>query len=448
MIGMSCRLRNRYIQGGLSAECKFESNDRKAMNIVVIGAGVVGLASAWYLQRDGHEVTVVDRAAGVGKGTSHANGGQLSYRYITPLADPDILAKIPGWLLQSSGPVRFRPRFDPEQWRWLTAFLRACNRDAKLRSVASLLPLSLYSRSLVHELVAEHGLAFDFVRNGKLVLYREPTSYDSARRLLASTPELADDQCALDRDACLALEPSLERIRGDIHGGIHTRSEDAGDCHKLCLALAAQMASGPNPVRFELGQGVTRLERRNGRITSVHTDALRLDTDACVMAAGTASTRLLGDIGVRVPVYPLKGYSISMPLTSGANAPTLNVTDYERKIVYARLGTQLRVAGMADIVGNDESIVARRIKVLIDEARTTFGTWMDHADITPWAGLRPATPSGRPIVDKVGADNLWLNIGHGALGFTLATGCARLLADRLAGRPPAIPHADFLLSAA
>ncbi|MBI1907108.1 MAG: D-amino acid dehydrogenase [Rhodocyclales bacterium] len=418
------------------------------MKIVVIGAGVVGLASAWYLQRDGHEVTVVDRAASVGMGTSHANGGQLSYRYIAPLADPDILGKIPGWLLQSGGPIRFRPRFDPDQWRWLAAFMQACTSNAKLRSVASLLPLSLYSRSLVHELIAEHGLEFDFVRNGKLVLYRDPASYASARRLLDSTPELASEQSALDPDACLALEPSLERLRGKIHGGIHTRSEDAGDCHKLCLALAAKMASGPNPVRLELGQAITQLERHNGRITAVHTVVQRLDTDACVVAAGSASTRLLGDIGVRVPVYPLKGYSISMPLTPEANAPTLNVTDYERKIVYARLGTRLRVAGMADIVGNDERIVARRIKVLIDEARATFGAWLDHADITPWTGLRPATPSGRPIVDNVGADNLWLNIGHGALGFTLATGCARVLADRLAGRQPAIPHADFLLSAA
>lgn len=418
------------------------------MNIVVIGAGVVGLASAWYLQQDGHEVTVVDRAASVGMGTSHANGGQLSYRYITPLADPDILGKIPGWLLQSDGPIRFRPRLDPEQWCWLAAFLRACNSNDKLRSVASLLPLSLYSRALVHELVTEHGLEFDFVRNGKLVLYREPGSFGSARRLLDNTPELASDQSALDANACLALEPALERLRGKFHGGIHTRSEDAGDCHKLCLALAAKMATGANPVRFVLGQEITRLERSSGNIAAVHTRDQRFATDVCVMAAGTASTRLLGDLGVRTPVYPLKGYSISVPLTANATAPALNVTDYERKIVYARLGSQLRVAGMADIVGNNERIAPKRIEVLVREVRSTFGTWIDQASISPWTGLRPATPSGRPIVDRAGADNLWLNIGHGALGFTLATGCGHLLADRVAGRTPAIPHAGFLLSSA
>lgn len=418
------------------------------MNIVVIGAGVVGLASAWYLRQDGHQVTVVDRAASVGMGTSHANGGQLSYRYITPLADPDILGKIPGWLLQSGGPIRFRPRLDPRQWRWLVSFLQACNSDAKLRSVASLLPLSLYSRSLVHELVSDHGLEFDFVRNGKLVLYRESKSFGSARRLLDSTPELANDQSALDADACLALEPALERLRGKFHGGIHTRSEDAGDCHKLCLALAASMASGSNPVRFVLGQEITHLERANGHVTAVHTREQRLASDVCVMAAGTASTHLLGELGVRAPVYPLKGYSISVPLTSDATIPALSVTDYERKIVYARLGDRLRVAGMADIVGDDESIAPKRIAVLKREARTSFGSWIDRAEITEWTGLRPATPSGRPIVDRAGADNLWLNIGHGALGFTLATGCARVLADRLAGRQPAVPHEAFMLAAA
>lgn len=415
------------------------------MKIIVIGAGVVGLTSAWYLQQDGHEVTVVDRAACVGTGTSYANGGQLSYRYITPLADPDILGKIPGWLLQSDAPIRFRPRFDPDQWRWLAAFLQACNNNTKLHSIASLLPLSLYSRTLVHELVTDHGLTFDFVHNGKLVLYRKPKSFDAARRLLTKTPELASDQSALNADACLALEPALERLRGKFRGGIHTRSEDAGDCHKLCVALAARMAAGPNPVRFLLDQEITQLERVNGHITAILTHEQRLAADTYVVAAGTASTRLLGKLGLRIPVYPLKGYSISIPLNPGATTPVLNVTDYERKIVYARLGTQLRVAGMADIVGNDKRITPERIEVLIRETRSTFGTWINQADITPWTGLRPATPTGRPIVDRAGADNLWFNIGHGALGFTLAAGCARLLADRMVGRQPVIPHIGFML---
>jgi D-amino-acid dehydrogenase len=416
------------------------------MDIIVIGAGVVGLTSAWYLRQDGHRVTIVDRAAEVGQGTSHANGGQLSYRYIAPLADPDVLAKIPGWMLRNDAPVRFRMRFDPEQWRWLASFLTACNGNDKLRSVASLLPLSLLSQALIRELVETHALAFDFVRNGKLVVHRDGRDFDSARALLAANPELAGEQQALDPAECLALEPALERLEGKIRGGIHTRSEDAGDCLKLCQALAERMTGGDNPVRFELGQELCGFERKGMRVTAVRTAQGSMSADACVVAAGTGAVPLLRGIGVRLPIYPVKGYSINVGVGRDAVVPTVSVTDFKRKVVYAPIGTHLRAAGMADIVGADERIEPDRIATLVAETRAVFGDWVDRASIEPWTGMRPATPTGRPIVDTAGADNLWMNVGHGALGFTLATGCARILADRIAGRMPAVPYADFQLA--
>lgn len=444
------------------------------MHIVVIGAGIVGLTSAWFLQQDGHRVTVVDRADEVGMGASHANGGQLSYRYIAPLADPDVLAKIPGWMLRRDAPVRFRPRFDPDQWRWLLNFLKSCNRHDKLRAIASLLPLALHSQALIRELVATHGLAFDFVPNGKLVVHRDAATFASARRLLEATAELADEQQALDGEACIALEPALARLRGRIHGGIHTPGEDAGDCLKLCHALAARMSASPgrperrspwpaeeiaqgpdgrpviagaHPVDFALGRTLLGFERTDGRIRAVITDAGPIDCDACVLAAGTAAAAIARTLGLTLPIYPVKGYSISVPIGAGATAPAISVTDFQRKIVYARLGERLRVAGMADIVGDDARIGPDRIATLVAETRECFGDWIDAVSLTPWSGLRPATPTGRPIIDRAGADNLWLNVGHGALGFTLAAGSASVLADRIAGRCPAVPDADFRLEA-
>lgn len=416
------------------------------MDIVVIGSGVVGLTSAWYLRQDGHRVTIVDRATEVGQGTSHANGGQLSYRYIAPLADPDVLAKIPGWMLRSDAPVRFRMRFDPEQWRWLAGFLTACNGNDKMRSVASLLPLSLLSQTLIRDLVETHALEFDFARNGKLVIHRDARDFDSARALLAANPGLAGEQEALDAQQCLALEPALERLKGQIRGGIHTRSEDAGDCLKLCQALAARMAEGDNPVRFELGQELLGFDRTGTRVTAVRTARESISADACVVAAGIGSVPLLRAIGIRLPIYPVKGYSINIGVSDDAVIPAVSVTDFKRKVVYAPIGSHLRAAGMADIVGANERIEPDRIATLIGETRAVFGDWVDKARIEPWTGMRPATPTGRPIIDTAGADNLWVNVGHGALGFTLATGCARILADRIAGRPPAVPHADFLLA--
>lgn len=423
------------------------------MDIVVIGAGIVGLSTAWALREDGHRVTVVERAPAVGSGASMGNGGQLSYRYIAPLADPDILAKIPAWMLGRDAPVRFRPRFDPAQWRWIADFLRACNGHDKLRSVAALLPLALYSQRMVHELVERHGFDFDYRRNGKLVVYRDPRSFASARTLLASQPELASEQAALDAAGCVKAEPALAGLRGQIVGGILTRSEEAGDCHKLCLAMAAALQQGDNPARLLLGHAVADLVVRDGRLAALSVqspDGGRIDLPAaaCVLANGVGATALAARCGIALPVYPLKGYSISAPVRDAAAAPTLSVTDFQRKIVYARLGERLRVAGMADIVGHDEGLSTGRIATLVQATRETFGAGVDLSNIAPWAGLRPATPTGRPIVGASGVPGLWLNVGHGALGFTLAAGCARMVADHIGGRQPAVPDTDFTLAAA
>ena len=416
------------------------------MNITVIGAGIVGLTTAWYLQRDGHRVTVVDRREHVGLGSSMANGGQLSYRYVAPLADPEILARIPGWMLQRDAPVRFKPRFDPAQWQWILRFLQACNSSDKLRSVAALLPLSLYSQRLIHDLVDKDGFEFDYRQNGKLIIHRQRRSFEAARTLLQKHRELSEFQQALDRDACLALEPSLLRIAERIAGGIHTANEEAGDCYKLCQELAERLARGPSPVCFRLGEAASGFEVAGGGVRAVITSGGPIRGDACVIAGGAEVGRLLAPLGIRVPVYPLKGYSISLPINDPAGVPEASITDYQRKIVYARLGNRLRVAGMADIVGFGEGLNSTRIDTLLRATRETFGAGVDLSTVTSWAGLRPATPTGRPVVDRGPIPKLWLNIGHGALGFTLASGCGQLISDKIAGRQCAFPSKEFELA--
>ena len=413
------------------------------MDIVVVGGGVVGLACAWYLHCDGHAVTVVEANSAVGLGASFANGGQLSYRYIAPLAHPEVLAKLPGWMLRRDAPVRFRPEFDPEQWRWITAFLKACNRRDHSYSMATLLPLSLYSRHLINELAVDPRFEFGWRRNGKLVLHRAQASFDAARRLLDSEPEFADQQQALSATECLALEPALHRVGAQIAGGIYTPDEASGDCLSLCRAFETALRPGDRPARFLLSARAEQIETANGRFVALRTDRGRVRADACVLASGAWAGKLLAPLGIRVPLYPLKGYSISPRIRAAAGVPSTSITDFQRKIVYARIGDRLRVAGMADLVGFDESLQPARIDTLKREAATTFGDALDWNDMAPWTGLRPATPTGRPILGASPTRGLWLNLGHGALGFTLAAGSGRLLADRMAGREAAVPDEAF-----
>ncbi|MBR0568164.1 D-amino acid dehydrogenase [Azoarcus sp. L1K30] len=413
------------------------------MDITIVGGGIIGLTSAWYLRADGHQVTLVDACDRVGQGASHANGGQLSYRYVAPLAEPGVLAKIPGWMLRSDAPIRFKPAFDSRQWSWIGQFLRACNGRDQAASIASLLPLSLYSRRLMDDLRKTTGFDFAWRRNGKLVLHRNPASFAAARRLLASSPGADGEQFALDVRACLDVEPALERMAPHLAGGIHTPSEEVGDCLALCQALEQGLRRGPGAVTFRMAERVERIELASGRYHALQTDHGRIRGDACVIANGADATSLLHSVGVRVPIYPVKGYSISAPLVAHREAPEISITDFQRKVVYARIGDHLRVAGMADIVGHDRSIQRARIDTLKRETAACFGMAADLAQAREWSGLRPATPTGMPIIGASKRTGIWLNLGHGALGFTLAAGSARVLADRVGGRTAAIPDAPF-----
>ncbi len=415
------------------------------MKVIVLGAGVAGIASAWYFWRDGHEVTVLERNDGVALETSFANGGQLSYSYVAPLASASVIPKIPPWLLRRDSPLRFRPELDVDQWRWITEFLAACNTKTSDDTTQKLLRLAFYSRDLMHELVGSNAMDFDYVQNGKLVVHTDPASYESAKRLLEYQRTLGAEQEALDAKRCVEIEPALESMAPRIAGAIYTASEDAGDCYKFCNELKRIMTSGPNPVSYRFGVEIQRLLPWRGRLMGVETNHGVIEADAYVLALGTNAPNLLEPLGIRVPVYPLKGYSLSLPITDERGAPRISVTDFKRKVVYARLGGELRVAGMADLSGTRAVIDGERVDQLVNEVKAAFPKASDFRKLGPWCGMRPATPKGMPVIGNTAYANLWLNVGHGALGFTLALATGRILADLAAGRASGIPLDGFTL---
>ena len=415
------------------------------MKVIVLGAGVAGLACAWYLWRDGHQVTVVERNRGVGLETSFANGGQLSYSYVAPLASPSVIPKLPPWLLRRDSPLRFRPAIDPDQWRWCLAFLAACNQRTADETTRRLLRLAFYSRDLMHELVREQSIDFDYVHNGKLVVHTQKESFESAVRLMEYQRTLGAEQRALDPRECVEIEPALADMSGRIVGAIHTPSEEVGDTYKFCNELARLMTTGPNPVTIHYRAEVTRLLPWRGKLMGVETSVGVLEADHYVLALGANAPYLVKPLGIRIPVYPLKGYSLSLPVRNDAAAPRISVTDFKRKVVYARIGDDLRVAGMADLSGRRAVIDVERIDQLVDEVRNTFPRATDFSELQPWCGMRPATPRGTPILGSTKHANLWLDVGHGALGFTLALATGRIVADLAAGRAPRIPLDGFTL---
>lgn len=413
------------------------------MRVLVLGAGVVGTTSAWYLARAGHQVTVIDRQPVAGNETSFANGGQISVSHAEPWANPHALSRLRKWLGREDAPLLWRWRADPAQLAWGLRFLYECLPGRTRRNMAAIVAMALYSRGCLQALRQELALDYDHLERGILHIYTDPGEFSLAVEAARLMRDFGLDRVTVDADQCLTIEPALAGARGLLVGGDYTPSDESGDAHKFTRSLAGHaQAAG---VDFRYGMNIARIETAGGEITGVRVTgedgrAETLTADAYVLALGSYSPLLLKPLGIDLPVYPAKGYSATLTLAEDSAAPTVSLTDDECRLVYSRLGNRLRVAGTAEFNGYNLDLNPVRCQALLTRTRQLFPDLKTVGEPEFWCGLRPATPSNVPIIGRSRFPNLWLNTGHGTLGWTMSCGSAAALADMMSG---ATPEPDF-----
>jgi len=406
------------------------------MKVLVLGSGVVGVTSAWYLNRAGHEVTVVDRQPEPGMETSLANGGQVSWGAGGPWTAPGIPIKALKWMLRPHSPLVLRPRLDPALWTWLFQMLGNCTHARYAVNRERMLRLSRYSHECLVALRRETGIHYDERTRGVLELYR------TARELEEAGPEIPLLQrwgvpCRmLDRAACVAHEPALRAAQDKFAGGLLLPEDESGDCLQFTRRLAH--VAEKNGVRFALSTRIERLVADGNRLARVDTDQGQLRADAYVLACGSYSPLLARPLGVRLPVYPVKGYSATIEIEDKTAAPAGTLTDVTYKVVITRLGNTLRGAGTAELAGYDLSLRLARCATITHVIGELFPGAGDLAQARFWCGLRPMTPDNPPLLGPTPYKNLVLNTGHGTLGWTMACGAGKVTADMLSGRQPEI----------
>jgi D-amino-acid dehydrogenase len=412
------------------------------VKVLVLGAGVVGVASAWYLAEAGHEVSVVERQPRAAMETSFANGGQISAGHAEPWAKPSVLPKILRWLGREDAPLAFRARLDWAQWAWGLRFVLECLPGRFERNCRALAGLAQYSRDCLRELREKAGLRYDELSRGILHFATDGRDLEVLARDAEAARALGIDRQVKSAPECLAIEPALRESEVPVTGGVYTPGDESGDARRFTEELARLAAR--RGVRFRYDTTVEAIESAGGAVRGVTTvdeeERRQLQADAYVVALGSYSPLALKPLGVAIPVYPLKGYSITLPLGpehAGA-APTVSLTDEAHKIVISRLGNRLRAAGTAELAGYDTAVSAARCAAIARRVVSLFPALRSVTTYESWAGLRPATPGNVPIVGRTRLANLFLNTGHGTLGWTLACGSGRALADLVSGRRPQV----------
>jgi D-amino-acid dehydrogenase len=414
------------------------------VKIIILGSGVIGVTSAYYLARAGHEVTVVDRQPTPALETSFANAGEVSPGYSSPWAGPGVPIKAIKWLLMKHGPLVVRPKPDPAMWIWLLKMLRNCTAERYAVNKSRMIPIAEYSRDCLRALRSEIGIRYDERSRGTLQLFRYASQLDHTADDIAVLKQYGVPFEVLDREGCIAAEPALSAVKDKIAGGLRLPQDETGDCHMFTQALAVEAEK--LGVRFEFNVAIDGLIADASRVTGVATSKGVLQADAYVVALGSWSPRLVRPLGISLPVYPVKGYSITVPIVDASGAPESTVMDESYKVAITRLGDRIRVGGTAEISGYSDKLYAARRATLDHSLTDLFPRGGDLAKATFWSGLRPMTPDGPPVIGATRYGNLHLNTGHGTLGWTMACGSGRVLADLLSGRKPEIDVSELTIS--
>ena len=414
------------------------------MKILILGSGVIGTTAAWYLSQAGHEVSVVDRQSAPGMETSFANAGEVSPGYSAPWAGPGVPVKAIKWLLMRHSPLVIQPLMDPSMWRWGLSMLRNCTAARYRVNKARMVRLAEYSRDCLQTLRADTGLAYDERSQGTLQLFRTQAQLDGTAEDIEVLRQYRVPYEVLDMDGCVRHEPALAGVREKFVGGMRLPGDETGDCFLFTQRLAAlAQARG---VQFRQGVNIQQIEHVGGDITGVRTDAGLLQADRYVVALGSYSPLLLAPLGLRLPVYPVKGYSLTLPIVDAAHAPESTVMDETHKVAVTRLGDRIRVGGTAELTGYDLSLKSERRGTLDHVVGDLFPRGGDLAQAKFWTGLRPMTPDGTPVIGPTRYPKLWLSTGHGTLGWTMAAGSGQLLADWMGSTGPRIDIEGLSLS--
>ena len=414
------------------------------MKVAVLGAGVVGVTSAYYLAKAGHEVTVIDRQPGAALETSHANAGEISPGYASPWAAPGIPMKAVKWLLMDHPPLILRPKLDLAMICWLLAMLRNCTPARYALNKARMVRLAEYSRDQLIDLRAETGIRYDERMRGTLQLFRTQHQLDGVAKDIEVLKAGGVPFEVLDRAGCIAAEPGLANARDTLVGGLRLPHDETGDCFMFTTALAK--LAGELGVNFQYETAITGLRIEAGRVAGVVTNRGEVKADAYLVALGSYSPALVRPLGLRLPVYPVKGYSITVPIAQPERAPVSTLLDESYKIAITRLGDRIRVGGMAEISGFTNDLRPERRRTLEHSLESLFPGAGTPREATFWSGLRPMTPDGTPVIGATAVDNLFLNTGHGTLGWTMACGSGQVIADMIGGGAPAIDTRDLSIA--
>ncbi|WP_097092204.1 D-amino acid dehydrogenase [Novosphingobium sp. Chol11] len=414
------------------------------MKVAILGSGVIGVTSAWYLAKAGHEVVVIDRQSGPALETSFANAGEISPGYASPWAAPGIPMKAMRWLFMQHAPLILRPTFDAAMLRWIVAMLGNCTEKAYAVNKSRMVRLAEFSRDQLIALRQETGITYDERSQGTLQLFREQKQLDGIGKDVAVLQADGVPFEILDKAGCIAAEPGLANSQSPIVGGLRLPNDETGDCFKFTNALA-DMAQAAG-VTFLHDHEIKRLVQGKGGIDHVETDKGPVDADAFIVALGSYSPLLVAPLGIKLPVYPVKGYSITVPITAAERAPVSTLLDESFKVAITRLGDRIRVGGMAELSGFSTNLPGKRRDTLEYSVGSLFPAAGDLGKASFWSGLRPMTPDSTPVIGSTHIPNLYLNTGHGTLGWTMACGSGHVIADIVSSRKPAIETGDLSIA--